>query len=157
MYNVIQIANYFVQKAKDSGQDVTHLKLQKLLYFAQGWNLAVNREPLFEGTIQAWKHGPVIPSLYDRLKVFGGQSIPILEVNPNPMSEETKKLLDAVWDGYGKYNALTLSSMTHQENTPWAKIVAGKGFNAPIPNDAITFYFDGVRENSKKKRSAVTT
>lgn len=68
----LHVAQYFISQSKiSSPYAVTNLKLQKLLYYAQGFHLAVYGEPLFEEEIQAWAHGPVIPSVYNRLKRYG--------------------------------------------------------------------------------------
>ena len=54
-----------------------NLKLQKLVYYAQAWHLALRDVPLFEEDFEAWVHGPVIPALYQEYKKFGWR--PILE------------------------------------------------------------------------------
>ena len=65
-YTAAHIANYILRYFHVNKKEITHLKLQKLLYIAYGWNLVLNKEHprLFDESIQAWKLGPVIPSVY---------------------------------------------------------------------------------------------
>ena len=61
-YHAQQIADYFLFKAEQQGQErLSHMKLQKLLYYAHGLHLAVGRGPLFPEIIEAWTYGPVVP------------------------------------------------------------------------------------------------
>ena len=47
---------------------MSHKKLQKLCYYAQAWYVTIKNKPLFEDDIEAWVHGPVVPSLYSQYK-----------------------------------------------------------------------------------------
>jgi uncharacterized phage-associated protein len=58
-----EVANYFIRRAHDSGEFISNLKLQKLLYYSQAWHLAIFDRRLFPERFQAWVHGPVIPTL----------------------------------------------------------------------------------------------
>ncbi len=75
MENAVAIANYFVRKSLDSGIPVTPMKLVKLVYVAHGWYLGLTGEPLIAEGVQAWKYGPVVPSVYDKFKMYGGSAI----------------------------------------------------------------------------------
>ncbi len=55
-----QVANWFIERAAQEGEYLTQLKLQKLVYMAHGWNLALLGKPLISENIEAWKWGPVI-------------------------------------------------------------------------------------------------
>ena len=62
-------AKYFLaQVSEDAGDLISNLKLQKLLYYAQGFHLALYDQPLFPEAIEAWTHGPVVPDLYRHYK-----------------------------------------------------------------------------------------
>ena len=64
-YSPLDIAKWFINATdRDSGDAITHLKVQKLVYYAQGWAMAYLGSPLFEEDIQAWAHGPVVPSVW---------------------------------------------------------------------------------------------
>ncbi len=99
---------------------LTNLKLQKILYYAQGWYLANFTKPLFKDEIQAWKFGPAIYSIYKAFEKYG--SLPITEVvTKNELSEinqKDKKFLDEVWGVYKKYSGTDLMQSTHNEK-PW--------------------------------------
>jgi uncharacterized phage-associated protein len=69
-YTASHVANYFLSEALEAEVEVTQLKLNKLVYIAQGWYLAIKSMPLFNEKIEAWQHGPVIPSLYHEFKHF---------------------------------------------------------------------------------------
>jgi uncharacterized phage-associated protein len=72
-----RVAEWFINRAdRQAGDDMTHLKLQKLIYFAQAWHLANTGEPLFSEEMQAWTHGPVVPSVWHKYKQFQWESIP---------------------------------------------------------------------------------
>lgn len=120
MKTALDIAQYFINHSY-GGQldDVTNLKLQKLLYYAQGYNLALYDEPLFDEDIENWSHGTVVPCVYHEFKCFGKQ---IIVPNPNfdmsKFSKQVKDVLEIVCSDYAKFPALKLRQMTHNES-PW--------------------------------------
>lgn len=111
------IARWFVNHAdRDAGEAVTHLKLQKLVYYAEAWFLANFDRPLTTGDYEAWAHGPVIKGLYAKYRPYGWEALPP-EAGENP-SENVEDFLMAVFDEYGQFSAKRLERMTHEE-TPW--------------------------------------
>ena len=57
------VARWFVNHAdRASGEAITQLKLQKLVYYADAWFLANFDEPLIKEDFEAWAHGPVVPA-----------------------------------------------------------------------------------------------
>ncbi|HEY0033778.1 MAG TPA: type II toxin-antitoxin system antitoxin SocA domain-containing protein [Devosia sp.] len=123
---VDKIADWFINRVdRDSGEAITHLKLQKLLYFAQAWHLANKGEPLFDAEFQAWAHGPVTRPIYDRFK---GQGWDALEaVDPPKLSKKVENYLEKVFETYGKYGAKYLERLTHK-HAPW---IEARGDAAP--------------------------
>lgn len=119
-YKAIDIAKYIIKKAQDSDNPVTNLKLQKLLYYAQGWYLANFGKALFSDPIEAWKYGPVVPSVYQLYKECGSQPISesITRKDLQDLDQTTKNFLDELWEVYGKYSSGDLINATHSE-TPW--------------------------------------
>lgn len=121
VYNVMDIANRILAKADpDCGDVISNLKLQKLLYYMQGFHLAFFDEPLFEEDIRAWQHGPVVPSVYHKYKDFGSNGI----TPPDPsilieLSDEEESVFDQVYNAYGQFSPLKLRDMTHNE-MPWS-------------------------------------
>ncbi|MDP2247969.1 MAG: DUF4065 domain-containing protein, partial [Nitrosomonadales bacterium] len=68
MTTAINVARYIIRKFQDAGDPVTNLKLQKLLYYVQGWHLGIYNTPAFEDDFQAWVHGPVVPSTFQEYR-----------------------------------------------------------------------------------------
>ncbi|EDX86743.1 hypothetical protein S7335_4449 [Synechococcus sp. PCC 7335] len=110
------IADYFIWLANETGSFISNLKLQKLVYYAQAWHIALYDDPLFAEDFQAWVHGPVIPSLYQKYKTFGWQ--PILEDADPKLPEDVFQFLDEVAEEYFACDAYELEQMTHAE-APW--------------------------------------
>lgn len=127
-YKVLDIANKLLAKANDGKQELmSNLKLQKMLYYEQGFHLAYFNKPLFEEEIEAWMYGPVVPSVYEHYKDNGQNGILPDEKNIISFnSKEENALFDEVFDAYGAYSAIGLMNMTHQES-PWSKSKVGIG------------------------------
>ena len=126
IYNAKEVAKYFIylSSKKSVGDNkekegITNLKLQKILYFAQAYFLAKIGKPLFTDTIEAWEFGPVIPSIYHKLKKYGSNPI-IDEKDKSTISVEDKEILDKVWEAFGGYSASRLVDITHVL-TPWVE------------------------------------
>jgi uncharacterized phage-associated protein len=111
------VSDFLLYESRERGDILTNLKLQKLIYYAQAWHLALKGKPLFEENFQAWIHGPVLPSQYQRFKTYEWR--PILEeiVFPQLPSELDRHLKEIV-DVFGCETATTLELMTHNES-PW--------------------------------------
>ncbi|MBC5794575.1 MAG: Panacea domain-containing protein [Sphaerospermopsis kisseleviana] len=120
MLSCHDVAKYFLSQAdEDAGDLISNLKLQKLLYYAQGFHLALYNEPLFPEPVEAWIHGPVVPEVYHEYKNFGSSAIPIPEdIDFSIYDEKTVDLLDEVYSVYGQFSAWKLRNMTHNEE-PW--------------------------------------
>src|SRR5277367_2017193 len=74
-YDSKAVANYFLDRADQSGKKLDPMQLLKLVYFAHGWYLADSGAPLIDEMVEAWRYGPVIPSLYHEFKAFGKNPI----------------------------------------------------------------------------------
>lgn len=114
MANVDDVAAYILEREGE----VTALKLQKLLYYAQAWNLVwTEGTPLFPDRIEAWANGPVVRSVYakHRLQMSVG-SWPTGD--SKRLSEGEKENVDIVLGFYGKKPGYELSELTHRED-PW--------------------------------------
>lgn len=158
VYSANDIANYFVLKGIKDRKPVTQMKVQKLVYIAHGWHLGITCQPLISSDIQAWKFGPVIEDLYHILKWYGNNSI------TEPITSSSKKLdenllvkefLDTIWETYGKYDAMFLSDLTHQDGTPWDDVAKKSNYRLPkgevINEDLIREYYQNM---SQKKVEA---
>ncbi len=157
MTKAINVANYFIylnnQLKKDDKKSLTNKKIQKLLYYAQAWNLVINNKPLFQEDIEAWIHGPAIPSVYKVFAPFGAEQIEE-DVNPEDfknLKAEELKLLEEIWRIYGKYDAGYLETLSHSE-TPWLE--ARGGLSATEASSNIISQAT-MREYYEQKRKAV--
>jgi uncharacterized phage-associated protein len=132
------VADYFLaQMSDDCGDTISNLKLQKLLYYAQGVNLAFHDTPLFRDRIRAWDHGPVIPSIYHKYKEYGDGAIPKPNnVNFAVFTKKDRTVMDEVWKVFGQFSAWKLRNMTHAE-PPWKNTER----DAVIPRAAMREYF----------------
>ncbi len=139
------VADYFLANADESCQPITNMALQKLLYYAQGFHLALQGEPLFRDEIEAWEYGPVVPSVYDRYSTCGRSAIPRPDSNGlsagNSLAPETREVLEVVQAVYGPISAWHLSRLTHAE-PPWSKT----GRRQPIRHELLKEFFASVVE-----------
>ncbi|WP_250311724.1 Panacea domain-containing protein [Rickettsia endosymbiont of Oedothorax gibbosus] len=120
----LDIANYFlVLVDREAGDAITQLKLYKLIYFAQGINLALFDELLFEEEIEAWTHGPVAPALRSTFGIFEANIIPTpREIDFDIYSQKQKGLIYKVYSLYGEHTAAYLRNLTHTHSI-WCKAI----------------------------------
>lgn len=126
MKNALDVAQYFLDIVdRESGDTITHLKLQKLVYYVQAWSLVFRNDRFYDEPIQAWPHGPVVRSVWDKYKQYGFHEIPqssediSVEFDANEL-----EVLEEVWNAYGDFGAKYLEKLTHSE-LPWIKARAG--------------------------------
>lgn len=151
MYPASVIAYAFVKKGIEEGKYVTQMKLQKLVYFAHGLHLALYGEPLVNESFQAWKFGPVIPSIYQSYKLYGSSPIvdPELsflfdgggEPNLKVLDAKTQSTINTTWEMLKDLSALKLSNWSHSEGSPWKNNYVPGVSDMFIPNNEIKEYF----------------
>lgn len=141
MYDAIDIANFFIEAFSLDEEHPTNLKLNKLAYYAQGHSYARFNRPLFNENIQAWKYGPVVPSIYKEFQVYGNNGIPKATRELPKFTEEDAELLLDVAREYGQYTASALTAKTHKQGTPWQQIFKPGVHNTVISKDSIAEYF----------------
>lgn len=138
-----QVAAFFLElNASSEDNDLTQLKLQKLLYYAQGVCLAISGKPLFEDKIKAWPHGPVCNAVYDSFP-RGSSLLTPYEDNDglvSMLSKKDKHLISLINRVYGRYCAFTLRNMTHQES-PWRETMC-ISYYGEIEHDLIKNHFE---------------
>jgi uncharacterized phage-associated protein len=116
--NASEVARYFLA-LQDDEDAISNLKLQKLLYYAQGFSLALIGTPLFNEQIKAWIHGPVVPAVWHEYRECGGGPIPRpVDFDPEILDAQARSLIDEVYSVYGQFSAWRLREMTHAE-PPW--------------------------------------
>lgn len=104
--------------SRESSDLLTNLKLQKLLYYAQGTAIKYTGKPLFAENLIAWKLGPVVGEVYDKYKQYGRNPIDETYDIPKFDNNDIEVILQDVYDEYGQYSASKLVDMTHEES-PW--------------------------------------
>lgn len=123
------VANRLLDLAGRDRKKIDHLQMQKLLYLAQGWSLAIIGTPLFKDNIEAWRHGPVVPTIYDALRGYGSRPIvsKLVDLDEDFEVVEAKgsftkfesEIIDSVWNGYKDWSGPQLVNLTHEEHSPW--------------------------------------
>lgn len=135
LYNIGDVALYVVECMAGNDGKISSMKLQKLCYYIQSWFYVKNRKPFFPHDYQAWRMGPVSPTLYKFHKGLIDVSVRDLAQNDSSkICDADKKFIDKVLNVYGRYTGLQLSNMTHSQD-PW--IEARKGFSPNDPSQEI--------------------
>jgi uncharacterized phage-associated protein len=146
-YPASQIAAAFVRKAIEEGNPITQMKLQKMVYFAHGYNLAKYDKPLLNESIQAWKFGPVVPIIYDNYKLYGNLPISSLDLvrgdfkNSDSLGADAMEAVDYTWEATKHLSASDLSAWSHMEGSPWANAYSQYDWAIPITDESIAAYF----------------
>lgn len=146
MYKALDVAKWFIchnRVMMDSGgaEYISNLKLQKLLYYAQGAFLAVKGSPLFDDPIEAWTHGPVVPTVYHEFKHYGDAGIEVpTGFDPDIIADSDAELLLEVYEEFGQYSAWKLRNMTHEE-TPWKSTKLGQIIDTDLIRDYFTEHY----------------
>lgn len=148
-HTALDVATWFLKNIdRSAGDSVTHLKLQKLVYYAQAWSLALTGQPLFEEDLQAWAHGPVAPSVYRAFAGEGWNALPA-PVREVEFAEEQAALLEEIAEVYGTFQAKQLENMTHSE-APWLTARGGLPPEAPsrsvISKESMRDYYKALHE-----------
>lgn len=120
MVTAKNVANYFLILSQPGvGDYMSNLRLQKLVYYAQGFHLARYNKPLFIEPILAWNYGPIVESLYFEYKKYRSGVIP-QPLNPDfsMFNQKQKELMNDIFLVYGQFSALKLMELTHNE-PPW--------------------------------------
>lgn len=139
MITSLDVANYFL--SLNDYEDLTNLKIQKMVYYAYGWHLALYDKPLFDAKFEAWEYGPVIPDLYQKLKKYKNRPVPIPQnFNPNIVGNKTE-FLDDIYIKYGRYSASKLCDLTHVKSTPWDIVYNDSSNNCIINDQLLKVYF----------------
>jgi uncharacterized phage-associated protein len=159
IYSAVAVANWFIVRNQTDSSRLTNLKLQKLLYFAQGCHLALYDFPLFEDPIEAWKYGPVVRPVYraisarpksenitetiDGYVLLGGDYKVFGTPEMTPRDDDTELLMQSVWDSYSKKSPWRLVAVTHAKGSPW-DIVANSSGNVQLTAETSWFndYYD---------------
>lgn len=154
-YLALDISRYVINKCNESGNIISNLKLQKILYFIQGNFYRLKDRECFVEDIHAWNYGPVVPEIYREYKHFGSNNIPCVkevysfnedtfefenqEFEMKFFDEDDKKIIDEVVEECQLYSANALVSVTHRQQ-PWKECYR-RGCDKLIEKKIIEEYF----------------
>lgn len=160
------IADYLLATAKLYYKiELDQLQLNKLCYLVNGFVLREHGRPAFRDDVEAWKYGPVVPSVYKTYRVHEDRPITQLYLCQTPLSDRdavAKRWTDLVGiigmdvaataggvvEHYGKYTGSQLVSMTHRRGTPWKKAYR-PGCNNVIPVQSIKQFYRNLKEDDR--------
>lgn len=142
----LEVAKYFLFLARraNAGDTFSNLKIQKMLYYAQGYSLTLLHKPLFNERIEAWDNGPVVREVYKAFKHYANNSISFDELDDfnTDNFKEDKEVLDIlvlIFNKYGSMGAWKLRNKTHSEE-PYIKSYS-PNLNNEISQNLIEEFF----------------
>jgi len=137
-YGVLNVANKFLDLAKQDGISIDPLKLQKLAYLAHGWHLALIGDSLVLEPVEAWRYGPVVRRLYRQFRDFKADSITRKARVPeeSEILGRSAGLIRSVWSAYRNQTPIELSMLTHEPGSAWdiTRKLFGDSDTPVIPN-----------------------
>lgn len=139
MHSSIAVANYLLAMAKEHDRVFNPLQLVKLVYLCHGWMLGLHGKPLIKENIKAYTYGPIIPSLYKKVKNYRSKPVsrklwePFFEPK---FTEQEKSIIEQVYKQYGGFSGLQLSTLTHSVDSAW-DLTKKLGHDLTIPDDLI--------------------
>jgi uncharacterized phage-associated protein len=151
--NALELSPYIIFYLKRKNISVNHLKLQKLIYYADAWHYVFNNSPLIKEHFEAWQHGPVVRNVWDYYKDKSILYNPI----PAPkkanllVTEDQIQIINDVLDEYGKKTAYYLECLTHEEE-PWKR--ARSKANKIIEKNHMKQFYVSLIDNASKKETA---
>lgn len=161
MYTAMDIACAIVNYSNEINQPISNLKLQKVLYFVQGYYMQKNGHAIFNDDFEAWPYGPVVLEVYEQFQQYGSNFIPtiteyedfsfdefdyvIKEYNDNIFEKQDLKFIKTVVKKLSKYTASNLVTITHAQD-PWKNAIKN-GNRSTISKESIMHYFDKRSRN----------
>ena len=156
--NALAVANYFIELAHKEDKPITLLGLIKRVYKAHGFSLAIFNKPLLDprfDRVEAWRYGPVIPSVYHSFKQFKANPITDKTVvmtwdeekmephfhTPRLEDKDARKIVEMVWKRYAGMSDSSMVSLTHQKGSPWDMCYI-QDRNEPIPDEITKWYYE---------------
>lgn len=140
MHSASSVAEYVLAKYAEKNVSLSNLKLQKILYFLQAEFLVRTEKPLFPDEILAWDIGPVVPSVYQKYRIFGGAGIPYRpQIRQFSFSRKEKAIIDEIVFSTLDYSASKLTEMTMHQN-PWLDAYEN-AVGTKISNEKIKKFF----------------
>ena len=125
MINVLSLSNHIISRFEAKKQPITNLKLQKILYYVQGYFFKTFDKEAFSEEIYRWQYGPVVPIAYYEYNVFGSRPLASNYGYSIVLTEEENKLIDLIIAKCQKFPSSVLVDKTHGE-TPWKNASSGQ-------------------------------
>jgi uncharacterized phage-associated protein len=154
-YPAITVANELIKLSLSEGISVTPMKLQKMLYLANGISYKRKGQKLIDERFEAWDYGPVVESVYHEFKEYRGNPIPepknvpvfrggdtFINSSAINVSDDDLKIIKEAWDNAKSLDGLTLSKWSHNQNSPWDKAFHAQPKAVYISDDEIKTYFE---------------
>lgn len=138
--------------AEASGWSLSNLQIHKLLYLAQMFHIGENEgQPIFSDDFEAWKLGPVVPSVYQRAKLFGSKPVTTLFTEVRLPEGSERSTVQRVLTELPDHSAWKLVSITHWDKGAWAKNYEAGGFSGIIPKSDILDEYKARVERARAK------
>lgn len=113
-YEAMDVAKQILYTGKTYGcNDLSNLKLQKLLYFANITYISITGEPLFDDNVVAEKYGPLVWSVYHNYRHF--EKAPIRDMVENTNDALLENIVDFVFEILGLETPTSLVNITHSD------------------------------------------
>lgn len=134
------------------GRAFSNLQIQKLLYLGQMLYLGENDAPMFDEDFEAWKLGPVVPSVYQRAKIYGSRPVEKLFTETTyPDGSPEREMLQRVLGELPDKSPWKLVGITHWEGGAWAKNYSAGDFGSMIPKvDILEEYRTRVAKSTEQ-------
>ncbi|MDA7996737.1 MAG: DUF4065 domain-containing protein [Nitrosopumilus sp.] len=156
-YTTSLVADYIIGRG---GGRLDQLQVIKLAFISYGYVLAHCNRKLFNGAIEAWQFGPVVPAIHDMLKPYGFSRIDRLqycqtgiggpgfeermEYIGGRLDGDVREILDLVVDEYGRLTGDELVRLTHRKGSPWSRSYVEGAYHTVIPDDLIREYYSSI-------------
>ena len=128
------------------GTATTPLHINKLVYLSHGWMLGRHGRPLIDESVEAWKYGPIVPSIYYVYKAFRMSAITTEPADWSAeFDEDEAKVIQDIHEVYGEFTAIELSAMCNRPHSPWA-VTRRDHCRAIIPNELIEVHHGEIME-----------
>lgn len=147
----LDVAALTVNFCIDDGAPLTNLQLQKVLYFLDLGYLAKNKRRLIDDyEFEAWKYGPVIPTVYREYGLWGATPIIMKSETNSVFPEEDKDAILARIRVLANIPSWKLVEISHAEGSPWKDAYIDGIPNIKITTEAMERYARSFEKNRQQ-------
>lgn len=150
MYRALDIANYFILQSLNTGIFLNGQKLNKMVFFAHGYYLALTDNPLINEAVINEKYGPIIRSIYKYFLSYGNKQILAMESGLIKFPESDIKILNRIWEVYNPFSAIEIASLANCTDSFYGK--NKHLYKENFPNNAIKEYFKNKISTRNQKK-----